>query len=214
LHPERNNRLLIPVLGTAIFVVLYIIATLLYPGGSQADKTATGFSWVHNYWCNLLNEYSINGQYNPAKPVALVAMLILCLTLAYFWLLFPRYILMGKITRFIIQLSGVSAMAISLLLFTAINHDLVTNLASLFGLPATLGTMLGLYKAKWYGLFLLGLGNLALVLLNNYLYYNEGLIRYLPVIQKVTFTAFLVWICSISIKIYGAARKQSRKEQL
>jgi hypothetical protein len=95
-------------------------------------------------------------------------------------------------------------MTISLFLFTTIDHDLITNLASVFGLIATTGTFIGLFKAKWYGLFAFGLLNILLVGLNNYVYYNKGLIVYLPIIQKISFVTFIVWVCSIDIKIYRA----------
>ena len=106
---------LTPIFGTMLFVMLYIIATLLYPGGSQVDKASVGFSWINNYWCNLLNENAINGQPNPAKPVAMTGMLILCLTLIFFWFLFPKHINLSKNLRLVIQISGTLAMIISVL---------------------------------------------------------------------------------------------------
>ena len=191
-----------PIFGTILFVVLYIVATLLYPGGSQLDKNSIGFSWANNYWCNLLNGYAINGQQNPAKPIAMAGMIVLCLTLSFFWLLFPGHINMGKFAKLAIQISGTLAMTIAFFLFTKIDHDLVTNFASVFGLIATFGTFVGLYKTKWYGLFAFGLLNILLVGLNNYVYYNKELIIYLPIIQKISFATFLLWICSIDIYLY------------
>ena len=193
---------LTPIFGTILFVIFYVIATLFYPGGSQTDKNSIGFSWTHNYWCNLLNENAINGQHNPAKPIAITGMFVLCLTLTFFWFLFPRHINIGKFAKHAIQISGTLAMTIAFFLFTDINHDLVTNLASIFGLVATVETFIGLYKTKWYGLFAFGLLNILLVGLNNYVYYNKGLIIYLPIIQKISFATFLVWICSIDINLY------------
>lgn len=172
------------------FVMVYIIATFFYPGGSQVDKNSIGFSWINNYWCNLLNENAINGQHNPAKPIAMAGMLVLCLTLTFFWFLFPRYINIGKFAKRTIQISGTLSMTIAFLLFTDINHDLITNLASFFGFIATVGTFIGLYKTKWYGLFAFGLLNILFVGLNNYVYYNKELIIYLPVIQKISFATF------------------------
>ncbi len=203
----KNILVLIPILGTVFFVVLYIVATFLYPGGSQADKNAVGFSWTNNYWCNLLNENAINGQLNPAKPVALTAMFLLCFTLAYFWFLFPNKINLNHKLRLVIQISGTLSMTIALLLFTNINHDLITNLASSFGAIATIGTFAGLYKNKWFGLFAFGLLNILLVGLNNLCYYNKELIVYLPVIQKITFATFLIWICCITTNLYRKQRK-------
>ncbi len=188
--------------GILIFVVLYIVAAFLYPGGSQVDKNSLGFSWTNNYWCNLLNTKAINGQYNPAKPVAIAAMFILCFTLSLFWYLFARHMQIGKRLKLIIQISGTLSMLTAFFLLTTIDHDLATNLASAFGVIATIGTFIGLYKKKLHLLFAFGLLILLLVGLNNYFYYTKGLIIYLPVIQKISFAAFLIWICLIDIILY------------
>lgn len=198
----KSIWVLTPILGTIIFIVLYCIATLLYPGGSQIDKNSVGFSWTDNYWCNLLNENAINGQPNPAKPIAMTGMFVLCLTLVFFWFLFTKYINLPKKLKLIIQISGTVAMAIASFLFTKINHDLVTNLASTFGIIATVGTFIGLYKARWFSLLMLGFLNIILVALNNYVYYTRELIIFLPVIQKISFATFLIWLCCMDIKLY------------
>ncbi|MFD2920686.1 hypothetical protein ACFS6H_13260 [Terrimonas rubra] len=199
---QHSIWLLTPVFGTLVFVIIYIAATLLYPGGSQVDKNATGFDWFNNYWCNLLNQYAINGQQNPARPIAITGLLVLSLSLTAFWFGFSRYSHSRKVPGLIIRLSGTTAMIISLLLFTDMDHDLVTNLASGFGLIATLTVLIVLYKMKWYGLLIFGIFNLLLVAGNNYLYYHEELIVYLPFVQKVSFAAFLLWICCITICLY------------
>lgn len=212
-HSEKTKSIvmLVPIFGTLLFIVLYIIATSLYPGGSQVDKNSVGFSWINNYWCNLLNEIAINGQPNAAKPVAVTGMFILCVTLIFFWFLFAREINVSTQLKLVIQIPGTLAMTIAFFLFTNINHDLVTNLASLFGLIATIGTYIGLYKAKWLGLFRFGLLNILLVVANNYVYYTKGLIIHLPVIQKISFAAFLIWICCIDIKLFRIRQVSSQR---
>lgn len=207
-NKAKSIWVLTPIFGTIVFVVLYVVATLLYPGGSQADKNSIGFSWTNNYWCNLLNEKAINGQHNPAKPIAMTGMFVLCLTLSFFWFLFAKHINLNRNLKLVIQISGTIAMTIAFFLFTNINHDLVTNLAAVFGAAATIGTFIGLYKTKWFGLFTFGLFNILLVVLNNYVYYTKGLIIYLPVIQKISFATFLVWICCIDIKLYRREEKR------
>ncbi len=191
-----------------LFVVLYFIATFFYPGGSLVDKNSIGFSWTNNYWCNLLMENAINGQHNSAKPIALTGMFVLCLTLSNFWFVFPRHINIGKNTKLTIQISGILAMIIAFFLFTDFNHDIITNFSSVFGLIATVGTFIGLYKTKWFRLFAFGLINILLVGLNNYVYYTKGLIIYLPIIQKISFATFLIWICSICITLNKQLNKQ------
>ncbi len=205
----KNIWLLTPVFGTFIFALLYFFATLLYPGGSQVDKNSIGFSWINNYWCNLLNETAINGQPNLSRSIALAGMLVLCSTLSFFWYNFPKHIILNKALKQVIQFSGILAMIIAFFLFTQFNHDLVTNAASAFGALAIIGTFIGLYKNNYHKLFQFGLINILLVVINNLCYYNKELIIFLPVVQKISFVTFLIWICSISIQLYNKSLKNS-----
>ena len=198
---------MIPIFGSLFFIALYIIAASFYPGGSETDKTTVGYSLTDNYWCNLLHDNAINGQLNTAKPIAVTAMIILCLALSVFWIFFPRHIMTGKILRVTIQISGTAAMLCSFLLLTNRNHDLVVNFSSSLGFIATIGTLICLYHTKWYWLFSFGFFNIFLIGLNNYLYYTQGMMIYLPVVQKISFLSFLVWICFINIIIYQKSVK-------
>ena len=197
---RKSTWFWIPLLGIPLFVLLYVGASFYYPGGSQADAQSTGFSWVNNYWCNLLNTTAINGQINSAQPIAMTAMVVLCISLAAFWYLFPMISLSKTLSVRITQFTGVAAMGTALLLNSSMNHDLITNLASLLGLMAVMGTLIGLRRLQWNVLFWFGAMNLLLVLLNNFLYYNPELIRYLPLVQKISFAAFLIWFFLISMK--------------
>lgn len=198
---NKNNWLLIPLFGILIYVLLYFIATFFYPGGSQVDKNSIGFSWTQNYWCNVLNETAINGQPNPARPFGLTAMVFLSFSLAAFWYIFPRQMIMSKTSRIVIQLCGIISMSVGLFIFTSF-HDSVINVASLFGVIAMIGTFIGLYKVKWQKLFWFGVFNLILIALNNILYHGNGLRFYLPVVQRLSFLSFLLWICLIDIQLW------------
>jgi hypothetical protein len=197
----QNFWVLTPLFGAFLFVFLYFVATLFYPGGSQADKKSIGFSRTDNYWCNLLNENAMNGEHNSAKPLALISMFILCLTLATFWYIFPQQIDFRKNNRLAIQISGIVSMAIGLLLFTDL-HDGIINITGLCAAIAIVGTFVGLHKLRWTGLFWLGIFNFLLIAANNILYYGNGLKLYLPVVQNITFLFFLLWICLIDINLY------------
>lgn len=196
----RSGWLWVPLLGIPIFLILYVWASIYYPGGSQADPHARGFSWIHNYWCNLLNDHAINGQENPAKPIATTAMAILSLSLSVFWLHFPTASLGRPPLVWLVQVAGVAAMVTALLLNTSLDHDMITNTASLLGLIAVAGTLAGLHKLRWRGLFWLGIVNLVLVGLNNLFYYNQDLIAYLPLVQKISFLSFLAWFYFITLR--------------
>jgi hypothetical protein len=198
---RHSATALLPAYGSLLFIILYITAALLYPGGSQADKQAKGFSWLNNYWCNLLNEKAINGTVNPARPFALTGMLVLCTTLSLFWFNFPRFAHFKNPAKIIYQLSGLLSMFSAMMLFSRF-HDLATNVAGAFGVIALVGTFAGLRRFQWNKLFVFGIFNLLLVVLNNYLYYHSDLIYLLPVVQKISFASFLCWICCISVMLF------------
>lgn len=184
-------------------MLFFILLLPFYiPAVRRLIKIQLDLAGVNNYWCNLLNTKAINGQYNPAKPVAIAAMFILCFTLSLFWILFPRHIQIGKRLKFMIQISGILSMIAAFLLLSNTNHDLAINIASSLGTIATICTFIGLYKNKLHLLFAFGLFIILLIGWNNYVYYSKVLIIYLPVIQKVSFAAFLIWICCIDIILY------------
>lgn len=196
---------MLPAAGSVLFALLYFIATLYYPGGYHADKSARGFSWIHNYWCNLLGEQGINGEPNAARGIAFSAMVVLCVTMASFAYIFPKQVPFSKRVRIAVQVAGVSSMAVAFFIFTE-QHDVLISIASLLGLVGVFGTMIGLRKLRWNNLFWFGIFNLVLVILNNVLYYNEGLMFALPVVQKITFLSFLIWISMISVVLYNKGK--------
>ena len=199
---NQPNRIwiLAPLFGNILFVIFYIIAAVLYPGDSNVNRFSTGYSWSENYWCNLLNDTAINGQINTAKPIAVVAMVILCISLSSFWILFPLLTQLKTNLRYLIQLPGILSMITAFLLLTNVDHDIAVNTASFFGAIAMAGTIWALYKMGWRNLFFLGLGNAFLIGLNNFLYHTAQM-TYLPLVQKFTFLSFLFWFSAVIIRI-------------
>jgi hypothetical protein len=55
-------------------VILVVIATLAYPGGSLLDKNSIGFHWSKNFLSNLFATKAINGSENPGWIWALIGM--------------------------------------------------------------------------------------------------------------------------------------------
>jgi hypothetical protein len=212
LNVHNNKWLLTPGWGILVFIALYIIASFYYLGGSQVDTTSVGFSWINNYWCNLLDEKSIDGQINGARSIAVIAMVFLCFSLSLFWYLLPMVIYVGRYLKGMIQISGVFSMVCAFLLFAPVNHDFAINLASFLGLIACAGTLVLLLKSGIRRLFIFGILNLVLIALNNYLYYSSDLIIYLPLVQKITFLLFLIWIILMNYSIlYRLSHRLSGK---
>ncbi len=57
-----------------ISVILIVIATLIYPGGSLLDKNSIGFDWSKNFLSNLFATKAVNGSENPGWIWAVIGM--------------------------------------------------------------------------------------------------------------------------------------------
>lgn len=192
---------MLPVAGIILFILLYVISTFLYPGGSDYNKTENGFNWFHNYWCELLAYHSQNGTPNPARPVTIVAMSILVISLIIFWRQVPYLFKESKRSDWVIRSSGITSMLLLPIMLVG-PHDLVINLAAMFGCIAVILVLLKLFQHKMKISFLLGLVCLLLCGLNNYVYYSSKWRYLLPVIQKISFLTFLGWFAGLTIKLY------------
>jgi len=143
-------------------------------------------------------------------------MFVLFLLLSTFWILFPALAQLKKYHKLLIQVAGSICMLISFLLLIHIDHDLAINTSSAFGLIAMTGTLIALYQLKCpperpsragKSLFAIGLFDLLLVALNNYLYHSNEMM-YLPIVQKFSFLSFLVWFSFISINLYQKSKSR------
>ena len=105
-----------------------------------------------------------------------------------------------------IRYAGVGSMLVIPFLLTGF-HDHVINTAALLGCIAMIILLVNLFRQRM--LLLLGTGILCLLLcgVNNYVYYSQDLLHYLPVIQKISFFIFLLWFSLLSLMLY-------RKQQL
>lgn len=186
----------IPLVGIICFIILYIVAALIYPGGNYLNPSQKGFSILHNYWCDLLNEKAGNGETNPASPLAIAAMVILCVSLMFLWYNIPKLFLINNTFKKIIQVSGIISMAIALFIFTRFHSEAITY-AGLFGGIAFMATFIGLYRSRRYTLFALGIICLVLGVVTYTIYNTRVFLIILPFIQKVTLLLCLVWLVLI-----------------
>ena len=183
-----------------MFLVLYFISASLYPGGSNAFPEKDGFDWIYSYWCNLTEDYSINGKVNLAKPYALGGAIVLCVSLSYFFFMFPRYFELKYPWNKIMIFAGVLACVFTLLIHTKF-HDLMAILASAFGSFAIIALFLGLRKRGWLHFIWTGSVCIVLVVLNGYIYFSGNYIKLLPLIQKITFAAVLLWFLALNVML-------------
>lgn len=199
MKPHTGSRVVF--IGAGIFIMLYFLAAWFYPGGSQADKNLRVFSWMNNYWCDLLSEQAKNGQVNTARPVAVAGWIILCLSLMIFWYFLPALLPENNVFRKITRWCGVAAMLVAMALFTKL-HDVVIHIGGALCFVALCSTFAGFYKARRYNFFYTGLFCMVLMIIN-YLIMIGGIgTTWLPLIQKITFFLVIAWILFINRALY------------
>jgi len=193
----------ITTIGILIFCILYGYASTLYPGGSQADISSMGYDWINNYWCNLLSETAENGQKNHSRPIAITAMIILCVSLMLFCWQFANTFSKNRNWKNLIKISGFLSMASATLIFTEL-HDIMIIISSFFGLFAIIGIIREVYTRKMKAYISTGLVCILLLGLNNIIYFSGYYIVILPLLQKITFAVVLLWILSMNWKIINS----------
>lgn len=195
---RNNSYTLLVFTGLFLFVFLYLLAAIRYPGGWPGNPSGAGFSWRHSYWCNLLNETALNGRPNSGRWPAIAGMWVLGITLLIFW--FQTGAALGHTHRLAARVLLVTGSLSSLtVLFLPFGfHDTIVNCSSGAGLIALFLLMQFLFRRRFLRLFSWGLLNALLVGINNYLYYTEDGTGHLPWVQKLSFLSFLLWMAAIS----------------
>ncbi len=147
-----------------------------------------------------MNELAMNGRANPARPIAIAAMFILCASILLFFFQCAKQLAKGKIWPMIIRVFGTISMLAASLIFTSY-HDNMTIVSSAFGILVVIGIIWAVYKSDFTTFKITGVVCVLLMLLNNYIYYSLNGIELLPFIQKITFTVVLIWIAGLSLKL-------------
>ena len=183
----------LPTLGCCLFLLLITIASIKYPGGSQAVECSIGYSWDHNYLCDVIANVSHSDSHHHYHKVGLAAMICLCGGVSMFFFFFTDWMEVKGTWRFIIKWMGLISMICAMLIFTDL-HNIMIAVASILALPALLGVFITLYRRKFYSYFWAGILILILLLINNIIYYTDYMEHWLPQIQKISVMCVIIWL--------------------
>lgn len=117
-----------------ISVILIVIASLLYPGGSLFDKSSVGFSWSKNFLSNLFVAKAINGSENPGRIWAIIGMAFHSIAYGIFFINMSKKIALRPWST-ILKFIGATNILFIFLIATPL-HDLgtISIVLTLFGL--------------------------------------------------------------------------------
>lgn len=175
-------------------LLLLVIATLNYPGGSQADKNAVGYSWANNYISNLFGPKALNGAHNPARFWAVGAMVFLSGGLALFFAEFSKR-LPQKGAANVVKYIGAGGMVFTFLIATPL-HDVMVTIASTMFLVGMFYITVFVLKSRLH-LFKFCCVICLLVFYATLYLYGTGSVKFLPIMQKVTFATTIALVLSL-----------------
>jgi hypothetical protein len=96
----------------------------------------------------------------------------------------------------IIKYGGISSMILGFFVFTPY-HNLMTTLSSIAALIALFYMVIYIFKSKRPIFKWLSVSCLAVLYVNNYVYYSLNFLEYLPVLQKISFVMVLALILGL-----------------
>ena len=189
----------IPTICIILFLILFLYCTTLYPGSSQHDINAIGFSWQHNYWCDILEIDTYNMERNPSSKWGILATIILCIGTGWLFYQFPDHYHASNTEKWLVSGFGISSMLVASLIFTPL-HNYVIAIATTLALIAILAMFYVLFRQQEWPLFYYGVFACTIMLINNYIYYSRSGVEHLPWIQKISLLIVFSWIVMIDIQ--------------
>jgi hypothetical protein len=182
-------------LGIAISISLLLIATWCYPGGSQVDKNAIGYDWRNNYISNLFGEKAVNGVRNTSRFWAVAGMIFFSASFALFFVEFSKRI-PAKGAAKIIKYIGAISMFFTALIATPL-HDTMITISSTMFLIGLFYITIFILKSKLHFFKFLCIACLLVYYATLYLY-GSGHVKFLPIMQKITFATTIVLILALN----------------
>jgi hypothetical protein len=166
-----------------ISVILMVVATLVYPGGSLLDKNSTGFDWSTNFFSNLFAAKAINGSENTSRIWAIIGMAFHSVGYGILFINMSKKV-SERHAATILKLIGAANILFTFLIVTPL-HDIMVTISGTLSLLALFYITVFILKTK---LHLLKFSCIICLLTFYYTFYlygsgNWGL---LAIMQKVS----------------------------
>lgn len=183
-------------LGFTAGIVLLIISTFLYPGGSTSDINSVGYHFSQNYISDLLNPVAVNGLENAARLWAVLGVLFLTASFGVFFVHFSQRIRIKSASN-IIKYLGIGATVLGFLTVIPALHDNMVTLSSALTLLIFFYIMVVTLKTDLHLLKVLSVVFLMTFYFAAYMYFTRSFLELMPLVQKVIFVEKIVWVLSL-----------------
>ena len=187
-----------PIIGLGLYIVFFLLATTKYPGGSINDITTVGYSYFHNFLCDLMLIITESGIVNTARPLGVISHILLGLTMMCFFYILPEIFRHTNKNTLIVRRFGVLTMCIFILMFTPY-HDTIVILTGIFGTIALIPFFIELPKCEDNALKIMSVVCFTLSIIVYLSFVTKVGFYYLPMLQKITFVIDAFWVIWVSL---------------
>lgn len=194
-----------------VSVFLILVAALIYPGGSLADKNSIGFDWTKNFISNLFASKAINGLDNPSRIWAITGMAFHSVGYGLFFIHMSKKIPSGHAVT-VLKTIGLANIIFNFLITTSV-HDIMVTISSTLSMLGLFYITVFILKTK---LHLVKLGCIICLLTFYYtlFLYGSGNWGRLAIMQKISFMASMFLILGLEYFIKKKHFNQIIKEEI
>ena len=190
-----------PIFGLGLYIIAFTFAASEYPGGSISYPYANGYSFYHNFLCDIMNPITQTGIINNARFLANISHMILSFTMISFFYILPKIFDVKNRNTTLIAYFGMATMTVFIFMYTEY-HDLIVTITGVLGVIALIPFFIELQNFKNKGLKLLAYLCYALSIIVFFIFETKIGLYYLPFLQKITFVLdayWVIWSCIIVI---------------
>ena len=177
-----------------ISVILLVIATLVYPGGSLPDKSSAGFDWSKNFISNLFAAKAINGSDNTSRIWAIIGMAFHSVGYGIFFIN-TSVKMPSRHAANVLKYVGAANIVFNFLIATPL-HDIMVTISSTLSLIGLFYITVFILKTKLH-LFKIACIICLLTFYYTLYLYGSGDWGLLAIMQKVSLISSMALILSI-----------------
>ena len=198
---EKKYLPYFPIFGLGLYIIAFAFAASEYPGGSISYPYANGYSFYHNFLCDIMNPITQTVIINNARFLAIISHMILSFTMISFFYILPKIFDVKNRNTTLIAYFGMATMTVFIFMYTEY-HDLIVTITGVLGVIALIPFFIELQNFKNKGLKLLAYLCYALSIIVFFIFETKIGLYYLPFLQKITFVLdayWVIWSCIIVI---------------
>ena len=184
--------------GMGVYLVVFTIAAMDYPGGSVNIPNDLGDSFFNNFLCDVMNPITPTGVDNHARPLAIVSHLILSLTMISFFYMLPEIFSFKNRNTKLVRGFGMLTMTVFIFMYTEY-HDTIVTVTAVLGTIALVPFFIELKKYPIVSMKHLARICFALSVVVFFIFVSKIGFYYLPVVQKMAFVLEACWVRWVSL---------------